>query len=135
MTTQSIDHLRGTVLLFEGAGTKHHNRVNCRIRTRTTDSKGRPVYIELHGVEQSKHLIEDMRKTGYAIVGSVMHVLILDYDNPSAKPQDYPRAHLPSFFDYTEEGIVRFVNAMLGTKFSSFGYSSLRVHDTTDCLC
>ncbi len=76
-----------------------------------------------------------MRKTGYAVVGNVLHALIIDEGDAIATPQHYPREHLPSYFDFTEKGIVKFVNALLGTNFSDFGYSTQRVHETTDCLC
>lgn len=118
------------VLWFEGAGNVPRGPVeNCRIRTAFQNDAGSLFYLELSGMEVTKHTPDRLRH--FNNVGFVDHCyyIRLSKDDENYNRHDIERR---TNFEYSKAGILNLVNTELGCSFdeirvadSFFGY---RVH-------
>ena len=113
------------VLYFEGAGCAERGDVeNCRIRTAFTNDQGKRIYLELSGMEVTKHTMKHLQAYGYMNIGYVDHCHeIFGEILPCERGVN---------FEYSKAGILDFVNRHLACSFdeikvtdSFYGY---RVH-------
>ncbi|MEN2499508.1 MAG: hypothetical protein MHMPM18_003717 [Marteilia pararefringens] len=120
-------------LVFEGVGVECANGTkSVRIRTRLRDRNGRVVYLELSGVERHKYLIRAMSETPFDCIGFITSAY---YDHDESKPLPNPDNQ---YFDYTNDGILKFVNEFLGTSYEDLEISfrpNVNVFQSQDCLC
>lgn len=102
-------------LYFEGAGCVPCGEVeNCRIRTAFHNDEGNPIYLEILGIEVTKH----NRKTypNIDFVGIIDHCFYILSDDDCNKHSIRSLTH--TTFEYTKAEILRIVNS-LGCSFDA----------------
>ncbi|RZD19753.1 hypothetical protein [Pseudoalteromonas sp. MEBiC 03485] len=121
-------------LIFEAVGVPCDNGTqSCRIRSRLKDGNGSVVYLELSGVKRNKNLTENMLKTPFEQIGYIEHAF---YEKPDGDESDKVERRIPCYFDYTNDGILSFVNSLLETNYQSILFDeNIRVFETKDCIC
>lgn len=99
------------VLYFEGAGCVPRGEVpNCRIRTAFHTVDGRAIYLELSGVEVTKHTAP--RYKGYTNVACVDHCHYIT--GTADDGSTYHKAERGANFEYSLAEILKFVNSLGG---------------------
>ena len=104
-------------LFFEGAGCVPRGDVeNCRIRTAFTNDDGKKIYLELSGMEVTKHTPDRLKN--FQNVGFVDHCHYITDEKPNDDCNKYKltierRTH----FEYSKQGILDFVNSQLDCSF------------------
>jgi hypothetical protein len=87
-----------------------------RLRTSFIDDKGRAIFIELSGVNNNKYLPPRMLELPFRVIGFVNEIEILVDASFHGITQDlFPIRG--EFFDYTDKGVLDFINSQFGTKF------------------
>lgn len=127
----------GKKLVVEGAGSEALGSVtNCRIRTKLVNDAGRSLYIELIGTEIHKYSTQDMKDTGWPLVGWLDHMYLLDEQGNDAGVY---LCHRPKYFEWTEKGIVGFVNRSLNCSYSTLDIRTndpaCQVHESVKTIC
>lgn len=114
------------VLFFEGAGCAERGDLeNCRIRTAFTNDEGKRFYLELTGVEVTKHTPKNWRH--------FKNICFVDYCYELGKDGEKIRFDIEKYkFEYDKKSILNFVNSVMGCSFTEivitdvfYGY---RVH-------
>lgn len=96
-------------LYFEGAGYVPRGEVeNCRIRTAFHNDKGEAIYLEILGVEVTKHSAPSLKKYNYAGIVDFCHYILGDDD---ANKHSIKEAR-DKTFEYTKANILRFINSL-----------------------
>jgi hypothetical protein len=100
-------------LYFEGAGCVPRGEVsNCRIRTAFTNDKGKQIYLEIIGIEVTKHSPDCAKNYRYAgFVDTCLYITDSDDEN-----NIHPKNHR---FEYTNQNILDFVNKELHCSFDN----------------
>lgn len=94
---------------FEGAGCVECGEVeNCRIRTAFHSDKGEAIYLEMTGIEVTKHSSKSLQKYTFAGFVDSCHYILGDDDEN--KHSIYHR-NLKTF-EYTKAEILNFVNSL-----------------------
>lgn len=103
------------VLWFEGAGCVERGNVeNCRIRTAFTNDEGSILYLELSGMEVTKHTSDTLKN--FRNVGFIDHchyIRIGNGDRDGSLHDCERKVH----FEYCKKGILEFVNEYLRCSF------------------
>lgn len=120
------------VLYFEGAGCVPRGDVeNCRIRTAFINDEGKRIYLEMSGMEVTKHTPITLK--GFSNVAYVDHCHYITDERPN---DDCNKHRLPCerkvHFEYCKEGILNFVNSELHCSFEKVvitdTFDGYRVH-------
>lgn len=117
---ENTQNKQSKTLYFEGAGNVPRGEVeNCRIRTAFTLDNGEKVYLEISGVEVTKHTAKSFQ--GYKNIAFIDHCFYIvgDRDEPSKfriYRKDGRAVERQEHFEYTHENILQFVNG-LGASF------------------
>lgn len=128
-----MSDIKENILVFEAVGVKSSTGVSCRVRTRLQDKIGKVVYLELHGMERGRYLIDAMLSTPFECIGAVMSA---HYVQDDGSEDSHIKRPVNDYFDYTEQGILQYVNNLLGTTYKQVSFSdSVRVFNTQSCLC
>ena len=132
-----MNNKENNTLIFKAMGLTGSSTgvANCRIRTRLKDAKGRVVFLELISHEITKYSAEHVKQLGFRCAGFATHAFYVVQDtSDESNPIEGCRS---AVFEYTEEGIVAFVNSLLGTNFKSMKIHDLdfELSETDECLC
>jgi len=116
-------------LYFEGAGCVPRGEVeNCRIRTAFRNDEGKAIYLEIIGVETTKH--SPSRYNHYTNYGFVDHCHYITGDHDDCNNHTLPQERNTNF-EYTKANILAFVNS-LGCSFDQIvvlpNLAGYRVH-------
>lgn len=101
----------GKTLYFEGAGMQDSIRgdvENCRIRTAFSNDKGQKIYLEIMGVEVTKHTKKSWQ--GYKNVGFVDYCFFITGGRDDCNKSRIDKEN--QSFEYTKANILRFVNSL-----------------------
>lgn len=100
-------------LYFEGAGCVPRGDVeNCRIRTAFTLDNGNKIYLEVSGIETTKHTPLYYRNfTNCAFIDHCHYIKGCDDENNNTHPSERK-----TNFEYNKENLLKFVNS-LGASF------------------
>ena len=103
------------ILFFEGAGCVPRGDVeNCRIRTAFTNDKGVRIYLELSGMEVTKHTADRLKcYTNVAFVDHCHYINGGKYDYEDIVRDCERKVN----FEYTKQEILNFVNNRLHCSF------------------
>lgn len=110
-------------LFFEGAGCVQRGDVeNCRIRTAFHNKEGRAIYLELSGIELNKYTAKSL--ANFTNIGFVdyCHYITEDLDDCNKScVREVPTGLLVErkHFEYSKEGILKFVNDVLFCDFDN----------------
>ena len=97
-------------LYFEGAGCVSRGEVvNCRIRTAFTTDEGKRIYLEMIGVESTKHSPKDLQK--YSSIGYVQHCHYITDGKNDENDNSLCKSNTITM-EYTNENILAFVNSL-----------------------
>lgn len=98
------------ILYFEGAGCAPRGEVeNCRIRTAFHLNDGRAVYLELIGVETTKHSAPRVKQ--YAVAGFVDFCFYVTGCSDDCNESQIPK-YQHKTFEYTKKNILKLVNSL-----------------------
>lgn len=121
------------VLFFEGAGCAERGDLeNCRIRTAFRNDEGKAFYLELWGVEKTKHTSERLKC--YQNIGFVDYCYELVGDSKfHSDGEEQIRFDIEKYnFEYSKQGILDFVNSVFGCSFTDIVIADMfydyRVH-------
>lgn len=97
-------------LYFEGAGCVPRGEVeNCRIRTAFTNDKSESIYLELSGMEVTKHSANSIKQYAYAGFVNSCHYITDEGDDENKHSIYHWNAKT---FEYTKAGILNIVNSL-----------------------
>jgi len=111
--------MNNKTLYFEGAGwegTQRNDVENCRIRTAFTNDKGKKIYLELGGIEVTKHTKSLYKFDTCAGFVDSCHY-ITDGEDDENENAIYHRNR--EVFEYTKQNILNFVNKKLNCSFDN----------------
>lgn len=119
------------VLWFEGAGCAERGDVpNCRIRTAFRNDKGDVLYLEISGMEVTKHTPKHLKH--FKNVGWVDHCHYIHGGNDDCNNYPFHVCERNRNFEYSQQGILKFVNEELGCSFTEIkvadSFFRYRVH-------
>lgn len=118
-----------TTLILESVGVINEIAgLSCRVRTRIRCADGNSLYLEMHGVTQGQHLVQEMQNTRYPVVGCIWHAFVEGTTTKNVKAK-------PFYFDYTVDGLISVANKLTSREFNAVEFTSKRVHDTTKVFC
>ncbi len=130
-----------STLIFEAISSAACSDVGSpRMRTRVKNAAGETLFLEVHGLKKfadngqiKKNLPGKMHKQPYQVVGEIKLAKIIGGERDGTLLTDSDDM---IYFDYTQRGILAFLNHFLGTHFTTLEVDAfIHVHDTQACLC
>jgi len=128
--------MQNNTLIFEGAGSEMFEVGNCRIRTRIRNIKGRLIYLEILGFQNTNKTPNYAK--GLDVVGHIDCCFYADHTWDTRNNSSSQLAHITKkHFEYTKENILDIVNKELNCNFNSLEVvnKGLHVHSTKEPLC
>lgn len=132
-------------LIFQAIGLpmSDENSISCRIRTVTMHKNGRKAYLEFIGVpvkgENPKYIDTRILDAGFDYCGNVSHAFYVRDDNEENDFVQLNNSHDLGHFDFTQQGILAFVNKILGFDSADNGFTELQFTEELEyprcCLC